>query len=292
MALHAISLFEESQVSVEKKLLEPETTIVSACIGETPPQNNITRNSSISVINILKDRISFLENELSKKDTIINYLSNELITLNRSKSQDSTNGSRSTNIYESITVDNYANDTIKETTIDTEKPANKTRVIITGDSLLNGINEKGLSKDKHAKIKKFLGGTTETISGEVEELVKNKLDTLIVQAGTNDLMNGKNVLNNVKKVIKLVKRFSPQTKLGFSSLIIRKNKKNVNKELLDKNTRLRLFFKQKNIGFLRRLWWSTLAKYLKVSSRLLFSKEAPYDVAAVLDLPLIHWDGS
>ena len=194
---------------MEKKLLEPETTIVSACIGETPPQNNITGNSSISVINILKDRISFLENELSKKDTIINYLSNELITLNRSNSQDSTNGSRSTNIYESITVDNYANDTIKETTIDTEKPANKTRVIITGDSLLNGINEKGLSKDKHAKIKKFLGGTTETISGEVEELVKNKLDTLIVQAGTNDLMNGKNVLNNVKKVIKLVKRFSP-----------------------------------------------------------------------------------
>ena len=74
---------------------------------------------------------------------------------------------------------------------------------------MNGINEKGLSKDKHAKIKNFLGGTTETISGEVEELVKNKLDTLIVQAGTNDLMNGKNVLNNVKKVIKLVKRFSP-----------------------------------------------------------------------------------
>ena len=165
---------------MEKKLLEPETTIVSACIGETPPQNNISGNSAISVINILKDRISFLENELSKKDTIINYLSNELITLNRSKSQDSTNGSRSTNIYESITVDNYANDTTKETTIDTEKPANKTRVIITGDSLLNGINEKGLSKDKHAKIKNFLGGTTETISGEVEELVKNKLDTLIV----------------------------------------------------------------------------------------------------------------
>ena len=75
--------------------------------------------------------------------------------------------------------------------------------------MLNGINEKGLSKEKHVEIKNFLGGTTETISGEVEELVKNKLDTLIVQAGTNDLMNGKNVLNNVKKVIKLVKRFSP-----------------------------------------------------------------------------------
>ena len=31
----------------------------------------------MSVINILKDRIYFLENELSKKDTINDYLSNE-----------------------------------------------------------------------------------------------------------------------------------------------------------------------------------------------------------------------
>ena len=34
----------------------------------------------ISVTNLLKDRISFPENQLSKKDTIIDYLSNELNT--------------------------------------------------------------------------------------------------------------------------------------------------------------------------------------------------------------------
>ena len=60
------------------------------------------------------------------------------------------------------------------------KSAKKSRVIISVESLLNGINEKGLSKDNHVKIKNFPGGTTETILGEVKELVKNKPDTLIV----------------------------------------------------------------------------------------------------------------
>ena len=79
-------LFEEFQVSVEKKLLRLEATIVVECNEETPQQNNISGNSSISVVSILKDRISFPENELSKKDTLIDYLSNELIASKRNKS--------------------------------------------------------------------------------------------------------------------------------------------------------------------------------------------------------------
>ena len=54
-------------------------------------------------------------------------------------------------------MDNYANDTIKETTNENQKSAKKPRVITTGDSLLNGINEKGLSKDNRFKIIFFPG---------------------------------------------------------------------------------------------------------------------------------------
>ena len=103
---------------------------------------------------------------------------------------------------------------------------------MNGDSLLNGITENGSPKDNHDKIKNSPDGTTETILEEVEELVKNKSDTLIVDAGTNDLTKGKNLLNNVKKIIKLVKRFSPQKKLVLSSLIVRKDKKSIDKEVL------------------------------------------------------------
>ena len=67
-------------------LLILEAVIVADCNEKPPPRNNISGNSSMSVVNILKDRISFLENELSKKDTIIDYLSNELLASKRSKS--------------------------------------------------------------------------------------------------------------------------------------------------------------------------------------------------------------
>ena len=49
--------------------------------------------------------------------------------------------------------------------------------------MLNGINEKELSKDNGVKIKNFLGGTTETSLEEVEEQVNNNPDTLIVHTG-------------------------------------------------------------------------------------------------------------
>ena len=135
----------------KKKFLELEAAIVSGRNEQTPPQNNISGNylTSILVINILKNRISFLESELSKKDTIINFklMSNELITSERTKSQDSSNCSRRANIYESITIDNYANDTIKKTrnTNENEVSVKKPSVIIAGDSF-------GLSNDNRVKI--------------------------------------------------------------------------------------------------------------------------------------------
>ena len=75
-------------------------------------------------------------------------------------------------------MDNPASDTVKKTTIENAKPAKKPRVKITGDSQLNWINEKGVSKDNSAKIKYFPGGTTESILKEAVELVKNKPDTI------------------------------------------------------------------------------------------------------------------
>ena len=57
--------------------------------GQTSPQNSISKNSlaSISVISILKDRISCLQNELSKKNTIIDFLSRQLSASKHNTSQ-------------------------------------------------------------------------------------------------------------------------------------------------------------------------------------------------------------
>ena len=84
-----------------------------------------------------------------------------------------------------------------------------------GDSLLNGINERGLSKDFNVKVNNIPGGTSETVLDKIEELVKCKPSSLIVHAGTNDLTKGKNVLNNVKKIVKEVKGSHRILKLRF-----------------------------------------------------------------------------
>ena len=79
------------------------------------------------------------------------------------------------------------------------------------------MNEKG-SKDNNVSIKNFPSGTTENNLGKVEELLKNKPDTLIVHAGINDFTKGKNVLNSVKKkTIKSPKMFSANKTSVFKS---------------------------------------------------------------------------
>ena len=88
-------------------------------------------------------------------DAMINYLSNELITSKCSKCEKSANSILSANNYKSINADNYTNHTIKETTIENQKSAKKWRVMITADSLFNGMNGKQLSKDNSVNIKKF-----------------------------------------------------------------------------------------------------------------------------------------
>ena len=70
---------KEFQVTVQTTLLELEAAVMSGFNGQTSSQDNISENSlaSIFVISILKDSISCLENELTKKDRIINFLSKQ-----------------------------------------------------------------------------------------------------------------------------------------------------------------------------------------------------------------------
>ena len=73
---------------------------------------------------------------------------------------------------------------------------------------------------------------------------------MIVHAGTNDITNGINSLNCPKKIIKKVKQISPNTKVVFSSLITRKDKKDLDKKVVEVNSRLKDFWAQKNIYFI------------------------------------------
>ena len=89
----------------------------------------------------------------------------------------------------------------------------KKRVVITGVSMLNGIHEKGMSKNHRIKVNNFPGGTSATNLENIDQLVNSKPDCLIVHAWKNDLANGTNLLNQVKKIVKQVEKVSQNTKL-------------------------------------------------------------------------------
>ena len=120
-----------------------------------------------------------------------------------------------------------SNDSLNEDNRNDNKDKNivKRKVIVVGDSLLNGINERGLSKDFNVKVNNIPAGTSKTVLDNIDELEKCKPSSVIVHAGTNNLTKGKNVLNSVKKIVKVVKSISPNTKIAFSSITIRRTKK-------------------------------------------------------------------
>ena len=85
---------------------------------------------------------------------------------------------------------------------------------------------------------------------KLENLLESKRDILIVHAGTSDLQKNINPLNNLRKVHWKCLDLSPETKLVFSNIIIRKDKNNLDKHRKNVNARMKNFCKQKDIGLM------------------------------------------
>ena len=96
--------------------------------------------------------------------------------------------------------------------------------------MLNNISEKGLSKTHKVKVINLPGGTSEKITDQLDDLIKRKPDDLIVHARTNDIANNVNLWNDMKKSFRKVSKDSLSTQLAFSSIIFRKDKKNLEKK--------------------------------------------------------------
>ena len=80
----------------------------------------------------------------------------------------------------------------------------------------------------------------------LEDLLKNKTEDMLIHVGTNNTTNGLNLLNSVNKISNI----SPRTTVAFSSIIVRKDKKNVEKPLTDPNTPLKNYCHEKGISFI------------------------------------------
>lgn len=69
------------------------------------------------------------------------------------------------------------------------------KLIIIGDSMLNGLHEKGLSKNYLTNVNSFPHDTSETALENIDGIIKSKADCVLVHAGTNKLTNITSLLN-------------------------------------------------------------------------------------------------
>ena len=152
------------------------------------------------------------------------------------------------NLYQTFNGDKsfYDNESSDESNMDKDKTAEQNKKgVITGDSMLNGIHEKGISKNHGVKVNSFPGGTSATILWNIDQLIKSKSDCWIVHAGKNDLAKRINLLYQVKKIVEQVKKNSQNTRIVFSSIITRKDRKNIDKKVSQVNSCLKNYCNQK-----------------------------------------------
>ena len=103
------------------------------------------------VFGLFKSRISQLEKEISKKDEITSFLTEQLSVKNaftiplQNQSQE-TRSANNNSLNHSIEFE------IPREETHTIKLNKNKKVIVTGDSLLNGISEKGLSRDHQVTV--------------------------------------------------------------------------------------------------------------------------------------------
>ena len=90
---------------------------------------------------------------------------------------------------------------------DNKKDESK-NIIIFADSMLNNTNGCGLSKSKKVSFSSHPSATSKDILSAVEEILKTNPDTLIVDAGINDLTKIIITLKSVKKSEKILARYT------------------------------------------------------------------------------------
>ena len=103
--------------------------------------------SSNSNNNLLTQNIILEETNLEQsKDAVTEYLRKQLLSPNSKKSQMKND---KCNLNERFNGDKYFydNEFSAESNMDEDKTIEQKRVVITGESMLNGIHEKGMSKN-------------------------------------------------------------------------------------------------------------------------------------------------
>ena len=146
----AKKLYELERASIISQQTNPNSSIGNIGTGD---ENCNCNGKSDFILNLLNSRITKLENEILKKDAIIDYLTKQLCASKSNSLNDKTN------LQKENTNKANKNKTLNDKTRTQGNNGNnsKRKIVVTGDSMLNGINginERGLSTYQIVTIEK------------------------------------------------------------------------------------------------------------------------------------------
>ena len=114
--------------------------------------------------------------------------------------------------------------------------------------MLNGINEEGISDDRYkVKVKNHSGSTMEDIYDFIKPEARKKPDIIIVHAETNDIRNNTKSFENYKNITDTIKSRLPNCKYAISNVVMRKDKPDIEKKVIEFNSRLSKFCSKNKI---------------------------------------------
>ena len=133
------------------------------------------------------------------------------------------------------------------------KPAKK-QVLLTGDSMLNPIDEKELRRDAFVRVRNHPGATVEDMSDHLRAHTRNvKHDAIIFMAGQNDISRNipsKQSAENLTKLIQQAKQSAAQNAhIAIMQVTARKDKKGIMNKVNELNREFRQVAQREQVGF-------------------------------------------
>ena len=85
-------------------------------------------------------------------------------------------------------------------------------IIVIGDSILNGIEERGHSKNHNVKVRPYPGATTKDIVDHVKPVARKRPDMLLIHCETNDITNNIDFSKHLKEIVSTIREVTPPNK--------------------------------------------------------------------------------
>ena len=257
---------------------------------ELPAINDFANDDwRLSPISSLYSTIEFLKGEMNVKNELINKLLNRCNhccerhtkslndDLNKSDYDDESYSSEKTNNDCSITQNILDHNNIR--TVDDRYITSRTKdrinrlqntnchhmeelhddnainnnlkpVTIIGDSILNNINPRGISKEGNVNVKGYPGLTSDDMMDFINPTIRQKPDAIIIHVGTNEVNNDIDTLRNMETMVASIKKKSSHTKIMISSLLIRQDKRKNGEKVKTLNKGLKKFCEENLVEYI------------------------------------------